>query len=971
MTSPIDRELLPPSGDGARLPALGTPDGSPAFLARVKEILEILLGRRGASQWDRAVTFRDLYGAGIAAPVTGGGAWQLLPQAGPQQGTSDYSNLRTQLENDLKASPGFKNLIRQIGSADDLAMFPDEIRTQLAQSLAQVARDRKADIVTIERKVQTNALSLASRLSELTAALETHAAGVRRFDAAYADRAQALAISINQVTARLNNPEGDNVTVEEKLSAQASDISGLQGQWSVKIQAGSDANPIIAGIDLSVTSPSAGTGTSALIFMADKFGFVLADGSHGIPFAISGSRIQFNGDVTINGSLALGSTGLQPGFEAPGTLNSAISISSNGALSGGGGGQVTLGGIGFSGNPNATSDLVLVGRGVAINGNNAIRTAAYDGSWDADAYSRDSFTGGAYVSVVAADTIGRVMAGLNSDPTYDTGYASIDYAIYQDAGTAEVYESGASRGTFGSYVAGDVFAVVYDGSSVKYLKNGAVFYTSVTASASQPNQKLYFDSSFFDLNAQLKNIRFGPLSSNNWSSIGGTGKPADNATVGADWSSNLSGKPDDALNLVHKSTFEDGNFGQWAAASVVAVAGQPFTKAVEFNQRDTPENNNAFPVVPGETLYADAWLDASTTTYTVALGFRVDDAAGNTINWYFPAAAPSGAGWAHYSGSQAIPANGAKAIPWLWISGSSGFGTARAANLRITRFQPGATVGAPSGTNVGGTPATTVESNAANGQSAYTAVNDATTGLATKLANNARSVLSGGAGLAVGSLTWDATGARTGGYGLGLNANGLVHYASDGTLDVSIGSLGIAVKGDISGSTGTFGAVTVGSSLSFGQTAYNTGNGGWIQGGATPKMSMRSASGQYFLCDPGNSILEMNGVKLVSPSMNTPVVNAGTDITSTGSTGTRTVVTRTATVTGGNGSVKYAWTCVVTSSLDGTGDVWINGAADTATVTVKARSSSIGDQLRATLTCAATDDLGLTGTDSFIASVNF
>ena len=45
-------------------------------------------------------------------------------------------------------------------------------------------------------------------------------------------------------------------------------------------------------------------------------------------------------------------------------------------------------------------------------------------------------------------------------------------------GTFYVFESGTSRGVFGAYVAGDRFQVAVEGGVVKYLKNGAVFYTS-------------------------------------------------------------------------------------------------------------------------------------------------------------------------------------------------------------------------------------------------------------------------------------------------------------------------------------------------------------------------------------------------------------------------------------------------------------------------------------------------------------
>ena len=42
-------------------------------------------------------------------------------------------------------------------------------------------------------------------------------------------------------------------------------------------------------------------------------------------------------------------------------------------------------------------------------------------------------------------------------------------------GTASVYESGASRGSFGPYATGDVFRVALEGGVIKYRKNGTLF----------------------------------------------------------------------------------------------------------------------------------------------------------------------------------------------------------------------------------------------------------------------------------------------------------------------------------------------------------------------------------------------------------------------------------------------------------------------------------------------------------------
>ena len=106
----------------------------------------------------------------------------------------------------------------------------------------------------------------------------------------------------------------------------------------------------------------------------------------------------------------------------------------------------------------------------------------------------------------------------------------------------------------------------------------------------------------------------------------------------------------------------------------------------------------------------------------------------------------------------------------------------------------GATVGAPSGTPVGSTTADTVAA-------ATSAVNNSTTGLNQRMRLNAQNILAAGAGVSAGTLTWNSSGVRTGGRGVGINVGGIVAYDATGfaTLAVSaetglVEALGLSVK---------------------------------------------------------------------------------------------------------------------------------------------------------------------------------
>ena len=84
----------------------------------------------------------------------------------------------------------------------------------------------------------------------------------------------------------------------------------------------------------------------------------------------------------------------------------------------------------------------------------------------------------------------------------------------------------------------------------------------------------------------------------------------------------------------------------------------------------------------------------------------------------------------------------------------------------------------------------------------------------------ARQLLAGEAGLAVGSLTWDSSGNRTGGYGLGLTAKGLAAYNASGVATFALdGTTGNATfSGELSAATGTFSGALVAATGTFSGT---------------------------------------------------------------------------------------------------------------------------------------------------------
>jgi len=143
--------------------------------------------------------------------------------------------------------------------------------------------------------------------------------------------------------------------------------------------------------------------------------------------------------------------------------------------------------------------------GVAASGNNLTKTAG-TGWGNAGASSTQSITSGdGYVEVTASETSTARIFGL-SHTDANQNWTTIDFGMDLDVGgTIYVFESGANRGTFGTYTTGDKLQVAIVGGVVKYKKNGTVFYTSTVA----PTYPLVVDSSLYSSGSTLSSVVLG------------------------------------------------------------------------------------------------------------------------------------------------------------------------------------------------------------------------------------------------------------------------------------------------------------------------------------------------------------------------------------------------------------------------------------------------------------------------------
>lgn len=122
--------------------------------------------------------------------------------------------------------------------------------------------------------------------------------------------------------------------------------------------------------------------------------------------------------------------------------------------------------------------------------------AVDNSGWNAGARSRKFCAGDCQLEFSVLPTVVGVCAGVNTNDREPT-LTDIPYSfLFQKAGgvaTAFVYEAGLQKFTVGPYIASDKFTIRRTGTTIRYLKNNVVVYTSLVPSTGI----LYVDTSLF------------------------------------------------------------------------------------------------------------------------------------------------------------------------------------------------------------------------------------------------------------------------------------------------------------------------------------------------------------------------------------------------------------------------------------------------------------------------------------------
>ncbi|MDO6430458.1 T9SS type A sorting domain-containing protein [Flavitalea sp. BT771] len=159
-------------------------------------------------------------------------------------------------------------------------------------------------------------------------------------------------------------------------------------------------------------------------------------------------------------------------------------------------------------------NLSSLSTGMSVVSTNSLSKFQFNG-WNGGAASWNTVSDNGYFQFTASETNKSRMAGLSTNHT-SSSYSTIQYAFYLvNGGNLVIYESGSSRGSFGTYTTGDVLKMAVEYGVVKYYKNGALLYISQVV----PTLPMLVDVSINDQggtisNATVSNYNAGVFTAN-------------------------------------------------------------------------------------------------------------------------------------------------------------------------------------------------------------------------------------------------------------------------------------------------------------------------------------------------------------------------------------------------------------------------------------------------------------------------
>ena len=958
----------------SKLPSIPVPSNvDPAvrkWMQFVAERLEVREGSRG-DPLEKVVTFRDLVDIGVSTQKGGSG---LKPGDIAVVGANGdvVSISLTAFSEKIRNTSLFKDLQRKIDDPDRFSSLAEELRSALELSIADEAARRQADIQRRDIKIQELDKSLAASVTELTAALNGNAAGIREVQYAYvtADAAQAgqitqlearLEVPVNEedllpvppasayatlsalqsavpaATAdtrkyyRVTNPAGGDdllyrsdgsayslvgtllsAKLEEVLKVTADKALGLESQYTIKVTAGNS----VAGFGIAATERD-GVPESSFIVQADAFAVVppVNFSQSTTPSATAVGQIWYNtSNSTWYRATTTGTGGwvvytyLTPlGVD---TVNNTTYV--NGTLrvnSGTGSSLSTVSTQAASGaaaatNFNARNDrnsAAIITPTIATNGTAVDHTINTDGSADISfewgwsgtesdidgfiLYLRQSSSSSAYTFgttpaeeltfTFPAEKRAFLAYGLPANKYYTFGIQAYR-VVDPDVNAAGIIKSTLVKATGGgenpyqpsSSVA---FAGNVSGTVSGSLSNASGTFAGTASGTVTGNLSnasgTFIGTSAGTVTGTLSNAggtftgtASGTVTGNVTGTLNGSSVATvvSNASNGAAAATNFNARNDrNSATIVAPTIATDGT----AIDHTINTDGSADI-SFEWSWGGTESDIDGFIVYGRQSTSSSAYTFGTTPaeemTYTVPANKRALIAYGVPANKYYTigvqayrvvdpdvnAAGIIKSTLVKATGSGENPYQPSSSVAFAGDVSGTVSGSLSSAGGTFTGTASGTLSGNVTGT-VDGTAANTVVSWASNGDSAYSAVYDGTTGLATKMGVTVKNALSGQGGIKVGTIDWNTSGTVVSGSGVAITAAGIVGR-SGSTNTFAIDSSGNAsFAGDISAASGTFAGNVVTSGQLKSTGAVSAGSYTGAVAGETSTASNRAVLGVH------------------------------------------------------------------------------------------------------------------------------
>ena len=893
MSTPIDNEKYPPSGDGAKLPGLASPSTDINQLRTVvdglKEIVEVREGRRG-SRYDQVVTWRDLYNVGLVAVQSGGNTFINRTGSGGVAGVTLLApNLQAlmaqEFDNKVKASAAYKDLTTEIGAAAAYKGAPQEVIDILTSNLSDEAIKRGADIRKVETKIQDVDKSLALTVRELTAGINSAQASAREVMYASANRDEATAGAVTTVNARLNNFGGGGVTVEQKMTATVNRVTGLEGIYSVKVVVDNNGTPYISGFALSSTVTAGGAATSSFVVNASNFSIYRPGTTSVAPFGVD----TINNEVFINGTLRINSGGTSiNSVSATATSADATATAANSLATTANGTANTA-----NGTANSALSLATTANGTANSATSALTTKL-------NKAGADVLTGP--ISLQASNTIlvGTTNDGVAMGSSGIIGrkagvttfsVAADGTAIFSGSVTAgSIIAGGVTIGVGGTALSTiestastantNANAATASASTANTNANAAI----ASASTANTNANSAIASAATKLSKAGADVLTGPISlqasntilvgtTSDGIAIGSTGiigRKANNTTfsVAADGNAIFAGSVTAGAIIADSVTL---NSAGGTSLSIIASQASGALPSASFSSTlQTSLNAGVTNILAGTGSNYRLTVDANNAFVAFSHKDAVYNGTAYTGSGIRPAIGISAAGIAMGYNDAGGTWQNAVALS------STGDLTVKGTITAGSIITGSVTIGS------GGTTLTAVEGNASsalttagtantNAAAAAAAAAAASAAAATKLSKNATDILSGditfssAGGFKTGSISIDGSGNATGA-GVAFTSKGIVGRTAGATTFTIDSTTGAATfKGDISGASGTFtGSITGASGTFTGSITGATGTfTGSVQSAASGnRVILNESSSAYIKVydNSGGTIFSVAGV---------------------------------------------------------------------------------------------------------------